>query len=99
MKFCDEYRRSQLDLGQGMQFHPVDGCALHLLHYDAVKNLFFIGIPDGGWSWDDNETNFEYPKISDERTAVQKGDEYPEHWKFDPWTGMELFVLWKARAW
>jgi hypothetical protein len=74
-----------------MQFHPVNGCALHLLHYHYAKSLFFIGIPDGGWSWDENETNFEYPKISDGRATVQEGDPYPDHWMYDPWTGIKLW--------
>lgn len=90
--FVRDYTVDQLDRGEEIQFHPCrDGgtpycrspwsfsAKLHS-HYDAERREFYY--PGGGCSMSPSYM----PRISD-GTDKKRGDPYPSHWLFDPFTG------------
>ena len=76
------YTTMEMDMGEGMAFHPVTGDKLSEHRYFCSKT-FQIYVPTGCTS------NHYYPRISD-GCARQKGDPYLLHWQFDPETGKKL---------
>ena len=96
MKFLRGYKRTELDRADGMNFHPTCGLSISDLGYDEERHQFFIAVRGSGWTFSDDINAEHYPRISDERGMYMPDDEYPEHWKFDPWTGKELWTRWSA---
>lgn len=94
--FDRDYTVDQLDRAEGMHFHPCDNMGgldmtdREHTHYDEESHTFYqIG---GGWG----TLTFTRPRISD-GTTKKKGDPYPAHWTFDPFTG-ELLQRHFSRA-
>ena len=83
-----DFTADELDEGIGMAFHPVIGKGLdyyrHYPHgYDADEHQFKFRTGWGGCGI------LHLPRIGDGKSR-QKDDQYPEHWKFDPYTGVAL---------
>ena len=78
-----DYTAAELDQGIGMTYHPVTRAPLHRagLTFDHARGLFHYF---GGSSWMCWE--YDEPRIGD-GTARSAGDQYPQHWKVDPFSG------------
>jgi hypothetical protein len=89
-----DFSANALDNGVGMNFHPVTGV-------DRVANSFGCGVGFVRFNGFDPETCRFYiyegydmytylPRIGDGKPR-STGDPYPEHWRFDPFTGIPFF--------
>ena len=80
------YTALELDMGQGMKFHPVTRTLLDCVgvKFDRGKTIFFY---EGGCRW--HYYRGDLPRIGDGGSR-KKGDPYLDHWRFDPYTGREL---------
>ena len=74
------YTSLEMDVGEGMIFHPVSGENLSAYYFHRRSGCFFPCNGDG-----DNIQD----RIGD-GLARQQGDPYPSHWRFDPDTGKKL---------
>ena len=79
------YTALELDLGEGMAFHPVTGEQLpgdrRLLHFNPKTCQLYVFVS--------GESNNDYPRIGD-GTDHRSGEAYLLHWNFDPLTGQRL---------
>lgn len=75
-----DYSAEEMDRGEGMEFHPDDGTVLGALSFSSEVGCFFCL---GYWSADYLE------RISDGKSH-RMGAPYPQHWRFDPFTGESL---------
>jgi hypothetical protein len=85
MRFDRSWAVFQLDRGDGMKVHPVTGESLKSLSFNGY--LFYIAIHRGGWDYD---CEHRYRERISEGRDVQKGEGFPSHWRYDPYTGQPL---------
>ena len=91
MKFTRAYTANQLNHGEGMTFHPISGELLSTLEFadkGCVWCRYIFVLRTG---WETPEPPREYLKcITGGKKLYAVGDRYPQHWRFDPFTGGRL---------
>lgn len=75
-----DYSVEEMNRGEGMRFHPVEGSLLRDLFFSWASQCFYIFV--GGFSLD-------FPVIGDGQRHAH-GDPYLGHWQYDPFTGRSL---------
>ncbi len=79
--FPRDYSAAELDEGVEMTYHPVTRCLLADLQFDRSRGVYYY---DGGSAWWYYKRDL--PRIGDGHSRFA-GDNYPTHWRFDPFTG------------
>ncbi len=95
--FTDWYRPRQMIQGIGLTFHPIVGLELKDLVYHAMDGRLSLRNP-GNWLMKQGLSpsacevieEIYFPCITDGRDDYTVGSPYPQHWKFDPFTGEPL---------
>lgn len=85
-----DYTSEELERGEGMVFHPLTGNALSILIWSENLHEFFHPAWYEIFPWWCGLQG----KIGAGR-ALRAGDPYPDHWKFDPYSGEKL-IAWHS---
>lgn len=99
-----DYSRKDANQGKKMRFHPVTGDPVKSLELYHWKEKYWrrADTTGGEWGsgrqagWDIGIFYGEYFLKGKKKVRriceddLKKGDSYPKHWKYDPWTGEEL---------
>ncbi len=89
------YSAKELNHAEGMDFHPVSGEPIRELIYNELdaefykKYSFWLNLQFG---MDSNIRYSRQGRIGTGKALHLPGESYPEHWKFDPFTGAQLMV-------
>ena len=88
-----DHTPEQMDRGEWMLFHPVTGAAARggsfTTPLPSQPTAMFDADTECYWYWGCYGLSVTEARIGDGRSR-RRGDPYPGHWLFDPYTGKRL---------